>query len=382
MGTGVSCVLKSVPAAIAVGTLCVAASVTYPHREVFAQSAHGLQLPTPAVHHRLNATVFDLKISMGDGARFAPGTYEFTVFELPIPNGVPAILDIDPSGRVWFVIGGGGFAGIHHAPLHYIGAIDVSGQLEILPLPTSHSLPSGIKVDGGTAYITEYLGNRIAILDLATRSVREYAIPTADSRPTGLDVDSHGNVWFNQNAAGAFSRLSSAGAFTEFSIPTSRSRPTGLLVDRMDRVWFSEMFGNKIGMLDPLGTLVEFAIPTPEARPTAIMEDAEGRIWFSERAANQIGVIENDAIREYRIPTTDAGPFFVIDGGDDGVWFTQLYSSGIGRLDKNAGTFGEIDLPIKNSWPAGLGFDDVGNLWVTFQLTNQIGVIRNREWRR
>jgi virginiamycin B lyase len=67
-----------------------------------------------------------------------------------------------------------------------------------------------------------------------------YAVPTVNSRPYDLDVDSTGAVWFSEQFGGKIGRLvvTTTGTFTEFAVPLPRARVQGLAVDSTDIVWF------------------------------------------------------------------------------------------------------------------------------------------------
>jgi len=67
-----------------------------------------------------------------------------------------------------------------------------------------------------------------------------YSVPTTNSLPYGLDVDSTGAVWFSEQVGGKVGRLvlTTTAAFTEFPVPLPRARLQGLAVDLNDVVWF------------------------------------------------------------------------------------------------------------------------------------------------
>ena len=320
-----------------------------------------------------------VEVQMPPDARIRSGKHALLVFDLPVRDSVPAILEVDRTNAAWFVMGGGGFAGITYPTLNFVGRLKVSGELTVYSLPTEEALPSGIRLsEDGRVFVTEYRANQIAVLTVTENKVHEYTILTPDSRPTGLDLDPQGNLWFNENLGGKLGRLSEHGVITETVIPTPRSRPTGLVIDHAGVVWFAEMSANKIGARKKNGVITEYAIPTPQAKPTGLAVDSEGRIWFSERGGNKIGLVENGEIREFPLPTPESGPFFLVDGGDGAMWFTELYGSRIGRIDKKTGDVHEIQLPFQDSWPAGIGFDADGNLWVTMQMANKVAVILSK----
>ena len=59
-------------------------------------------------------------------------------------------------------------------------------------------------------------------------------------------------------------------------------------------------------------------------------------------------------IREHRIPTAGSKPYIAVEGRDGCLWFCESGASKIGRLDPNAYTFKEFDLPTANATPIGI----------------------------
>ena len=302
-----------------------------------------------------------------------PPMLEFT---MPIADSVPGILAADAEDNIWIAMSGGGLKNIDLPTLHYVARLTIEGDVTVYPLPTRESAPDGLVVaPDGSIYISEYLGNRIARLDPAARTVEEFVIPSPNAKPTGLAVDADGALWFNENGAGKVARLDRRGVITEFPIPTPNSRPTGLAIDQRGVVWISERDAGKIAALHRDGTFIEYAIPTPDAKPSGIAVDELGRVWFAERNGNKIGVIERGVIREYPLPRENSGPLFVLPDRNGRIWFSQLFGSRIGALDAATGAIVEYDLPATDAWPGGLAFDSQANLWFSLQLKNKVGVI-------
>src|SRR2546430_17101335 len=89
--------------------------------------------------------------------------------------------------------------------------------------------------------MTQIRGNRVASFDPRTESFKEYAIPTKESRPYGIVVDSHNHVWFCEFTGDKIGRLDPAtGAIREYAPPTRYSGPRRLALDRKENVWFTE----------------------------------------------------------------------------------------------------------------------------------------------
>ena len=90
-------------------------------------------------------------------------------------------------------------------------------------------------------WFTELRGNHITGVFRATQEFGlRYTVPTANSGPYDLDVDSSGTVWFSEQLAGQIGRLvvTTTATFEEFPVPLEGARIQGLAVDSDDVVWF------------------------------------------------------------------------------------------------------------------------------------------------
>lgn len=326
-----------------------------------------------AEKHTLAHTEGRIVLDDVHGSALATGSHSVIRYQLPVADSVPGIIDCAEGGSIWFVMGGGGFAGLPQKSLSYVGCMDGEGAITVFELPTPQALPNGICVAAdGRVYVTEYGGNKIAVIDPKTRLVSEFVIPSAASNPTALDLDSHNRIWFNLNKAHKLACLNQNGKIAEYAIPTPQSRPTGLVVDDRDNVWFAEMYGNKIGMLSPQGDIVEYALSEPQSKPTAMCFDKHSGVWFCQRGSSKLGNIRDGQLREIPLPGNYSGPFFITRGPDNAIWFTELYNGKIGRLDLATESLSEIDLKCGDDWPGALAFDERGNLWITLMKGNSI----------
>jgi len=86
-----------------------------------------------------------------------------------------------------------------------------------------------------------------------TEEIKVYATPTPNAGPGQLAVDRWGRIWFPEALANKIGMLDlRTRTITEFSVPTANSFPWGIAVDtKRDIIWFTEREGNKIGKLIP-----------------------------------------------------------------------------------------------------------------------------------
>ena len=138
-------------------------------------------------------------------------------------------------------------------------------------------------------------------------------------------------------------------------------------------------------MFNPLtNETTEYNIPTPNSTATNIAADSQGDIWFSELTSNKLGEWRDGSIVEYPIPggtvlvagqseEQACGPTQVVPDKLGHIWVICIFSNQIDEFFPGNDTFYSFDLPIFQSGPAGLVFDNSGNFWFTAADSNMIG---------
>src|SRR5262249_61265382 len=128
--------------------------------------------------------------------------------------GITAGLD----GNIWFAEGAAGSGS-------QIAFITPDGHIEEIVFSSSTAAASGI-VTGpdGNIWFTDLIGNKIWRLELPSRNLTSFPIPTANSSPNDITVGADGNLWFTEGA-GKIGRVTTRGVITEFgdgrSLPIS-----------------------------------------------------------------------------------------------------------------------------------------------------------------
>jgi len=151
-------------------------------------------------------------------------------------------------------------------------------------------------------------------------------------------------------------------ALTEWMIPTPNSIPAGLALDSSGECcWFVESSGNKVAHLDPsTGTFREWAIPTSGSSPTSLaltMASGSPVVVGTESAKNNVFFFFPNAgiFREYTLPEDPRPQYISIEPAEKQIiaWFTNLKGNWIGEIvyDLNSGTARLYELPL----PAGAG---------------------------
>ena len=99
-------------------------------------------------------------------------------------------------------------------------------------------------------------------------------------------------MWGTELFGNGILNISAAGLVREFKIPTSNSRPIAIIPDSLvPSMWFTEEAGQKIGKIDMYGNITEY--PVPVLQKTDILAsltfDLEGNLTMMHRIRTAAG---------------------------------------------------------------------------------------------
>jgi virginiamycin B lyase len=209
--------------------------------------------------------------------------------------------------------------------------------------------------------------------------IREYDVPTPNSRPHDPAVAPDGALWYTGQLANKLGRLDpKSGEIKEYPLKTLDSGPHGLASDRDGNIWFTANFKAYIGKLDPrTGDVKEYPMPDPRAKdPHSLVFDRDGMIFFWSRHriaparqsiqrscarvhdvntqdSNFVGTLDpkNGRITLKEVPTPHALPYGIIIGPDSAAYFCEFGSNKIGKIDPKTLGVTEIVLPNPDARP-------------------------------
>lgn len=211
--------------------------------------------------------------------------------EFPLP-GSPLNIIAAEQNFVWFTL-----------PIsNAIGSLQVESSslytVSLTVIPTVDGRPYDLAYDdsNGTIWFSEELGGKIGKLDINASTITEYQIPTAASRPRGIDLAPDGTVWFVEsgtNIVGQFDPSSSS--FSEFLY--APRNVTGIVelediaVQDNDSIWFSAPLDHEVVEFRPsLEPEQQFA-PTffgSNRRPLGLALSAGGDLWATDAARGEV----------------------------------------------------------------------------------------------
>ncbi len=255
-----------------------------------------------------------------------------------------------------------------------LGRLDLrTGAMVEFGVPTPNSGPWNLALDpyNGSVWFTEYQGNKIGRLfyvpGVSGWRFMEYYLPTADSYPVDIAVDSNywhtaagevqTHIWFTMSGSDKIGRLNSeTGEIVEYS---TRGTPWGITVTPQSFVWFTQKLGDRIAKLHPWsGVITEIPLPvhSPGNEPLYIANDTDNNLWFTESANNIIGkyIPGMNVFQEYVVPTTASKPHGIAltprlwggglqtspinHYGTFSVFFTEEVGNKIGKIIIPSGT--------------------------------------------
>jgi len=236
-------------------------------------------------------------------------------------------------------------------------------------VPTPNSRPHDPEVaPDGALWYTGQLANKLGRLDPKTGVIKEFVLKTADSGPHGLVADKEGNIWYTANFKAYIGKLNPrTGEVAEYPMPDSRARdPHSLTFDPSGSLWFTVQEGNFVGKLEPgSGRVTLKEVPTLKARPYGIVVNLKGVPFFCEFNSNKIGSINPQTleITEFVLPE-GARPRRLAASADGFVYYSDFARGFLGRLDPKSGKVEEWPSPGgTNSRPYGIALTRDGMVW-------------------
>jgi streptogramin lyase len=178
-------------------------------------------------------------------------------------------------------------------------------------------------------WVTELVGNRVTFYYPGTLPGLQYPVPTANSRPYDLAVDSTGTLWFSEQRGGKLGMLVRAGAgagYTitqEYAVPLANARPEGVAVDSQDKVWLAASSWQKV-YLPLVGKNFPPAPPLFGIQTYWPIDGTHGLPEMADADAEWVRLMLNWVSVEPSDTTPENFNWTMFDG-----WFGNLHAAGI-----------------------------------------------------
>jgi streptogramin lyase len=229
---------------------------------------------------------------------------EITEYRTPTFS-FPLDITAGPDGNVWFSEGAVG----------QIAFITPSGHIEEIPFSSSGAAGGIVTGPDGNIWFTDLIGNSVWRLDLATRVLTSFPVPTADSFPSDITVGSDGNLWFVEGV-GKIGRITPQGVITEFG--SGLSLPFSIATGPDGNVWFTLRFVQEIGKLTPNGDFTFYPIP---ASGEEIAPGHGDNLIFTEFGSSKIAKITTDGVVTESPVIPSSQPTGITAGPRNTIWF-------------------------------------------------------------
>ncbi|MDI6898152.1 virginiamycin B lyase family protein [Methanocella conradii] len=158
----------------------------------------------------------------------------------------------------------------------------------------------------GNIWFVEYSSNKVGGYDRMVdqsdpdNAIKLFPIPTPDSAPTCLDIDSQGRLWFIESGPGKLGMFdTSMNTFKELDMPVLdglKASPKRLAVDGDDCVWLTDLPNNRIIKYYPSkGVFVPISLNGSRVYPTFIDVDGD-KVWVLESGARCLALVRVDPL--------------------------------------------------------------------------------------
>lgn len=249
-------------------------------------------------------------------------------------------------------------------------------------VPTANSRPHDPAVaPDGSLWYTGQRANKLGRLDPRTGQFKEYPLRTPDSGPHGLVADREGNIWFTAISKGYVGKLDpDTGDIREYRAPSGREiDPHTPVFDQQGILWFTNEESNVIGRLDPKsGAMKLIAVPTPHAVPYGIVVNSKGVPFFCEFGINNLASIDPKtmAVTEYQLPQ-GARPRRLALAADDSIYYSDYARGYLGHFTPATRKVEEWRSPHgSGSEPYGIAISAEGTVWYSETGINPNTLVR------
>jgi virginiamycin B lyase len=208
--------------------------------------------------------------------------------------------------------------------------------------------------------------------------IKEYEVPTPNSRPHDPAVAPDGSLWYTGQAANKLGRLDAkTGEFKEYPLKTPKSGPHGLVADKDGNIWFTAISGGYVGKLDPkTGDIAEYRPSNgAEIDPHTPVFDHDGILWFTNEETNYIGRLDpkTGEMKLIKSPTPHAVPYGIVITKNNAPFFCEFGTNKLATVDTKTMTIHEYTLPASDARPRRIALAPDGSVYYTDYARGYLG---------
>jgi streptogramin lyase len=242
-----------------------------------------------------------------------------------------------------------------------------------LPTLSPGSLPQGITAGpDGNVWFVENRASRFGRVTVASDRIDDFSTGSgisAGSQPSEITVGPDGKLWFTEEAGNRIGRISLDGPPKAEEFPVA-GQPEGIVSGPDGALWFTEFAAGRIGRITTAGAFTDFPAGMGAAAimPLGIGAGPDGNIWFTDLRFHDNPVARTTlpgVVTEFSAGITAASePARIIAGPDGNLWFSEQTGDAIGRISPTTGVVTEFKAGIsKGAGPVGLTVGPDNNIW-------------------
>jgi len=291
------------------------------------RSVRRFPIPTAGARPYRIATGLDgsLWFTESDGNKVGRITTDGTISEFPVPfaDTGPRGITVGPDGALWFTQYTGDL----------IGRIDDTGAIEEFGIPDGFALASGIAAaPDGTIWFTESSENsQLGILFPPLGYTEEIPLQQ-NSAPMFIAAGPDGAMWFTLEGTDQIGRVDIATrVVTYYDIPTPNALPWDITAGPDGAMWFTELAGRHVGRIAMDGSITEFPVPGTYGGITGITPAFDGTLWVVQADEQEIDQMSTSGQILQQLPTAPQ-PNHITAGPDGNIWFTETHANTVSRV--------------------------------------------------
>ena len=295
-------------------------------------------------------------------------------WDVPTKGAHPHDPAVGADGALWFT----------EQMQNKIGRVDpANGEFKEFPLNVKDSGPHGLVADReGNVWFTGNFAHYIGKLDPKTGAVTEYKMPDAKAEdPHTAVFDANGIMWFTVQVGNFVGRLDPKSGKVELkSVPTADSHPYGIQMNSQGVPFFCEFFTNKLASIDPKTMAIkEYALPEG-VRPRRIAIDAQDRVYFTDYERGHLGRLDpkSGEVKLWDSPAgAKANPYGIVITPDGMVWYSEsgVKPNTLVRFDPKTEAFAKTNIPSGGGTVRNMAATADGRIYLACSGVNKVGVV-------
>jgi len=240
-----------------------------------------------------------------------------------------------PDGAAWF-------GAITSAS---IARISLTGTVTFVPIPTTNAHPEQLVSDtsANLIWFAESIGHKVGMYNLTTKTLTEFPISPGRffvARPTGIALDTAGNVWVSDHANDQVIEMSRTGTILQrLDLPGSSgafSLTAWYMTLGLDgNIWLTELTGGPhftgaIARINPATLAITTFVPSGSSPGAIDVIAGPGGIWSAGGDEDLIRASYTGAISEFVVPGSLG--YGIVVGPDSNLWFVDQNQNAIDRV--------------------------------------------------